>query len=451
MGNVASLIKQTGHDVKGSDSAFFPPMSDVLKELNITTFEGYNESHLQDTFNPDYQIISNVLSKDHTEVKAGESLQIPRLSFPEALSQFIIKDRDSIVIAGTHGKSTTTSIVSKLLESIKPGYFIGGALQDGSPGAVLGDKKAPFILEGDEYDTAFFDKNSKFLHYKPKYLILTYLEWDHIDIFPKFEDMIKQFKELLALIPKDGKVFYCGDCEALNTLMESFDGQKISYGFNKKNDIVIDLVSKEDDLSMVHCSYLNQKHSFKTYFKGDIYIQNCTVAWFLAKEFKLSHDQAQKSLEKFKGVKRRLEKLHDSPLIFSDFAHHPTAIEATIKILKKEYQNKKVWAIFDPRNATSRRSTFEDRIATALNYADHVTIGPPAEDKRLKDEETFSSLRVAKAIGCKATGLTQVDDLTQHLLDHLLDDHVILIMSCGAFHGIFTKIEDFLNKNQLAK
>lgn len=451
MGNVASLIKQAGHEVKGSDSAFFPPMSDVLKELDIKTLEGYDESHLRESYDPDYQIISNVLSKDHIEVKAGEKHNIPRLSFPQALNQFIIKDRDSIVIAGTHGKSTTTSIAAKLLESIEPGYFIGGALQDGSPGAVLGNKNSPFILEGDEYDTAFFDKNSKFLHYKPKYLILTYLEWDHIDIFPKFEDMLKQFRDLLSLIPEDGKVFYCGDCDKLNSLMASFHGSKVSYGFKAENDIVIRNVEKEGKISKVLCSHQNQKHSFKTYFKGDIYIQNCTVAWFLAKEFELSEEKAQKSLDDFKGVKRRLEVLHQKPLIYSDFAHHPTAIEATIKILKKEYPNKKIWAIFDPRNATSRRSTFEGRIAAALSHADCISIGPPAEDKRLNEDEKFSSLRVASSIGEKAIGFTEPNDLTQHLLNTFSNQYVIVIMSCGAFHGIFNKIEDFLNENQLAK
>ena len=443
MGNVATLMHQAGYKIKGSDSAFFPPMCEQLETLNIPTYNKYHSDNILADFKPDFHVISNVLSKNHEEVTAGKDQNIAYLSFPEVLKKFILSSRTNIVIAGTHGKTTTSSLLSRILKSLDPGYFIGGVMKDNLPGCHLGNINAPFIIEGDEYDTAYFDKHSKFLHYQPKHLILTHLEWDHVDIFPDFNSMLIEFESLLKLVPADGSVVYCGDLEIFRNLLKKYTFKKISYGFKDFNDVQIIKTERTDNKTKLSIAFAGNIYDLNTDLFGDIYYLNLTASWAMAMNIGMEHEQITKNLGTFCGAKRRLEKISSNPFpIYSDFAHHPTAIEATIKILLNEFPNKIIWAIFDPRNATSRRNIFEKEIIFALNLAHRVSIGPVIEDKRILPNEKFNNQYIAKQIGSKATAYTDANDLERDILDENNPNIVMLIMSCGAFHGILSKLQN---------
>jgi len=443
MGNVAILLHQAGYSIKGSDGSYFPPMSDQLKLLGVKLFDSYNHNNITSDFTPDIQVISNVLSKNHEEVLAGKEHEISYMSFPEVLEKFILAERDNIVVAGTHGKTTTSSLLSRMLSSLNPGFFIGGVMKDNQPGCELGDPKAPFVIEGDEYDTAYFDKHSKFLHYKPKYVILTYLEWDHVDIFPTFEKMISEFRSLLEIIPEDGCVVYCGDQPILKDLLENQPFKTISYGFNPQNDVIIGEITKNGSKRNIEINSGDEQVGIETTLFGNIYVSNLTAAWTMARHIGLNHEEIIENFGSFEGAKRRLELINSKPfLIYSDFAHHPTAIEATIRILLEEYPNKKIWAIFDPRNATSRRNVFAENIIKALNLAHKVSIGPVIEDNRIPESERFNTQEVASQIGPKAKAYTDSFQLENECLEHNDPDTVMVIMSCGAFHGILTKLQN---------
>jgi UDP-N-acetylmuramate: L-alanyl-gamma-D-glutamyl-meso-diaminopimelate ligase len=416
-------------------------------------------------------VVSNVLGKDHPEVKEGRRLGLKQMSFPEVLESFILPTRKSFVVAGTHGKTTTSSILSHILEPCGAGRFVGGVLKSGEPGCYLGQEGAPFVLEGDEYDTCFFDKHSKFLHYGPQVLLLTHLEWDHVDIFPTFDDMLNEFKALIALLPLDGLLVYCGDHPELCQLSESYQGKKISYGVDSSNDFVLRGSSFESGVCRVRLegafqvsddvggpfSELKPKSSeikeIKTKMLGRIYHLNLLGA-MLAAHFghDMSWSQIQDALGHFTGARRRMELLREDRLVvISDFAHHPTAISETIDIVRQYWPDRQLLAVFDPRNATSRRNVFQERLARSFVRAHGVMIGPPPLDKRLSEEDRLDVIQLAEQInqlmvegegmvdekrGAPAMGFCDSSAFVSSVEEKMADGGVILVMSCGSCHGL---------------
>jgi UDP-N-acetylmuramate: L-alanyl-gamma-D-glutamyl-meso-diaminopimelate ligase len=442
MGNVALLLREAGHQVKGSDANTYPPMSTQLEEAGILLFDGYGPERLNERFVPDVQVISNVLSKDHPEVLAGVEAGIESLSFPQVLEQFILPGRVPYVVAGTHGKTTTASLLSQLLKEEGAGYFLGGILKDGSSGIHLGSEGAPFVMEGDEYDTAYFDKHSKFLHYRPKVLILTHLEWDHVDIFPTFEDMLSEFRALIALLPEDGLLVYCGDHEVLRELAENFSGKKVSYGLVRMNDVYLEKVQKKDGLNSLSLGGPLGGIKLETPLIGKIYHLNAMAA-FLAANLGGGYpsEALVERLSLQRGAKRRLEVLKPEPnLVISDFAHHPTAVKETLEICRESHPELKLVAVFDPRNATSRRSVFEERMSEALGLADRVILAPVHQDHRLNPEERLDGDRLASRIGGKARAHVESEEFVQDVLNSISAENLVLIMSCGACHGLFDEL-----------
>jgi UDP-N-acetylmuramate: L-alanyl-gamma-D-glutamyl-meso-diaminopimelate ligase len=442
MGNVACLLKELGHEVKGSDANVYPPMSDQLKDLGIAILNGYGENQLSALFDPEIQVISNVLSKDHPEVLAGQAMGLEQVSFPQALKRFILPGRQSYVVAGTHGKTTTSSILSELLKASGAGCFVGGVMKSGEPGCRLGDLKSPFVLEGDEYDTAFFDKHSKFLHYSPKVLLLTHLEWDHVDIFPTFEDMKKEFRALLKLLPENGLLIYCGDHPVLEELRQDFFGRSLSYGLNSSNDVVLESSGSVDQhFELQLKSPWGQKY-ISTSMIGRIYHLNLIGAWLSAHlGSEIPWPELQSRLGDFSGAQRRMEILSREPaLVISDFAHHPTAIAETIQLVKEAWPKERLVAVFDPRNATSRRNVFESRLVEALGLADLVRIGPAPEDHRLAESEKLDVLALANKIGTKARGYACPEQFCDDIIHERDQGGIILVMSCGACHGLLDKL-----------
>lgn len=443
MGNVAMLLKSLGHEVKGSDQKAFPPMSTMLEEEGIEIFEGYFEENVTKGFEPDVQVIANALSRSNPECVVAEAADWQMVSFPEVIEKWILPGRDSYVVAGTHGKTTTSSLLAKMLEPLNAGSLIGGIMKNGAPGCRLGGADAPFVLEGDEYDTAWFDKHSKFLHYCPKYLILTHLEWDHVDIFPQFEDMIAEFQSLLKLIPDDGVVLYCGDVPELVKLMMGFEGKAMSYGFGENCDWRCVSQTKTEGLTQLEISHQGEIYSLKTPLFGRLYQMNLLAAFAMVKSTtQMSAPEIEAQIIDFSGAKRRLELLKDEGFkLFSDFAHHPTAIEATLKALVEEYPEKQILAIFDPRNATSRRNVFEKQLADSFSQAHQVIIAPPHQDQRLDESEKLDAQRLADLIGSRAQGFTDESEFREMALKSAKNNEIVVVMSCGSCYGIIPELE----------
>jgi len=443
MGNVAMLLKSLGHEVKGSDQKAFPPMSTMLKAEGIEIFEGYSESNVTASYEPDVQVIANALSRDNPECALARSSNWQMVSFPEVIEKWILPDRESYVVAGTHGKTTTSSILAQMLEPLGAGSLIGGIMQNGNPGCRLGEPKGPFVLEGDEYDTAWFDKHSKFLHYRPKYLILTHLEWDHVDIFPEFEMMLQEFRALLKLVPPEGCVLYCGDVPALVELMKDFQGKAKSYGFAAHCDWRCLGYERQGLWTELKIQNGVEITSLKTQLFGKLYVLNLLAAFAMASETtQLSVETIQRQIENFAGAKRRMELLRTRDfLLFSDFAHHPTAIKATLVALREEYPDRKIVAIFDPRNATSRRNVFETEMASAFECADRVLIAPPHLDMRLDPSIKLNAESLANKIGVKAKGYHEVENFVEDALHAIVPDGIVVVMSCGNCYDVIPKIE----------
>jgi UDP-N-acetylmuramate: L-alanyl-gamma-D-glutamyl-meso-diaminopimelate ligase len=443
MGNVACLLQEAGHQVKGSDQNVFPPMSLQLERLGVTLLNGYNEAQVEAIFTPDIQVISNALPSNHVEVLAGKMAGVTQMSFPDVLERFILPGRKSYVVAGTHGKTTTSSILAHLMRPIGAGAFVGGVMKNGDAGCHLGELTAPFVLEGDEYDTAFFDKHSKFLHYKPKVLILTHLEWDHVDIFPSFEDMLKEFRALISLLPSDGLVIYCGDHGSIKDLLVDFKGQKISYGIDPENDVCLKSSRPEGAAQVLTLTTPWGAREIRTSLIGKIYHLNLLGAWLAAHLGEgLSWEALAAQLGGFSGAQRRLELLASKPqIVISDFAHHPTAVAETLRLVRENWPTRRLVAIFDPRNATSRRNVFENRLAESLSLADVISIAPPPQDLRLTDKDRLNP----KALLSKIAGSTEYfedgSSFVQGVLSILKADDVVVVMSCGSCYGLLGELK----------
>lgn len=438
MGNVACLLVDAGHDVKGSDGKLFPPMSDQLEKSAVKCFPSYGESRLEEEFVPEIQVIANVLSSTHEEVVAGKTLGLRQMSFPEVLEHYILPKRRSYVVAGTHGKTTTSSILSHLLKDRGAGCFVGGVMKDGSAGCRLGVEGAPFVLEGDEYDTAFFDKHSKFLHYAPQVLVLTHLEWDHVDIFPTFEHMLSEFRALLALMPTDGIIVYCGDHPVLCDLVEGASCSTISYGFGDGNDVQIQKVENLGQSNKLMLNFKGEEFSVETKFIGKIYHLNCVAAWCAAHFGEgMDHGELQRALGAFSGARRRLEVLSDGdPVVISDFAHHPTSVAETLSLVREHWPMGKLIAVFDPRNASSRRKTFELQLVNALALADEVHLAPPPSDPKLAENEKLDVVALSASIGGHAFGYEDGEEFVRSVVRSTQPGAVVLVMSCGACYGL---------------
>lgn len=443
MASLAGLLKSQGYDVLGSDKNIYPPMSTQLKNLNIPVLPGYDADNVDPE--SDLVIVGNVISRDNPEAQRLEELGLPFMSLPKAMSQFLIRDRNSVVIAGTHGKTTTTSLASWCADQagLQPGFLVGGIPKNYGQSFAAGEGDW-FVIEGDEYDTAYFDKVPKFIHYQPKYVILTSIEFDHADIYRDLDHVKDSFRQLLELIPEDGWLVYNGDDENIVDLLSYCRGNKISYGTGAV-DVKVDAVKPlREGLEFTNSTNESAKKYFLPMF-GNYNAFNATAVAILAEKLGWDLD-LQEAFDSFQGIKRRQEVIGvvDDVQVIEDFAHHPTAVAMTIETFKARPKSGKLHAVFEPRSATSRRNIFHEQYVQAFAKSDFVYIAKPFNQDSIAEEKRFSSEKLVADIAsistCNAEQFESTDAIVAALEKNCQPGDTIVIMSNGGFDKIYDKV-----------
>ena len=445
MAALAGMLRDSGYTITGSDSQVYPPMSTYLEKLQIPVNNGYGADNLSPT--PDLVIVGNVITRINPEAIALSGLDIPYLSFPQALSHFFIESRTSLVIAGTHGKTTTCSLLASSLyhAEFDPTFMIGGIVNEFGTNFRLG-KGRYFVAEGDEYDTAFFDKESKFLHYQPQVAVITSIEFDHADIFDDLEAIKKAFRKFVSLIQEDGVLIANFDDPNVVEIANTAKCKVLSYGLDKHYNWSLQNTHTAD--GKTEFEIIKDGTPFGSISVAMTGIHNClnTLAVCAVMDsVGASQESMNKGLDSFKGVKRRQEVrgIVDGITVIDDFAHHPTAVKETLAALKLGYPGRRLVAVFEPRTNSSRRTIFQKEYVAAFAAADIALIREPIPITGFEDD-VFDSTMLAKDI-CKqheieAIPFKNTDEILCHLKKTVKTGDVVAILSNGGFDNIHKRL-----------
>ena len=450
MASLAGLLQLEGHRITGSDKAAYPPMSDLLRSLGIPIAEPYAEANLDPV--PDLVVIGNALSRGNSEVERVLDERIPFTSMAALLREEFLAGRESLVVAGTHGKTTTTSmlawiyqVASRETPALEPSFLIGGVAENFGSSFQLRPTRS-FILEGDEYDTAFFDKGPKFLHYFPDALILTQVEFDHADIYADLAAVKVAFKRLVNLIPRRGLIVAFDASENVTECLQNALCRVERYGFSSSADWQIRNLRFAEGKSCWDVWHKNALWSeLEMHMAGEHNALNATAAAVLAFGQGVSRQSIQEALATFKSVKRRLElRAQVAGIdIVEDFAHHPTAIRETLRALRSVYPQARLWAVLEPRSNTLRRKVLEQDLVASLRLADHVVLAGVYQQQRIPDAERLHPEDVVRKLdenGTPAELLADADAIVSGIAPRLTKGDVVAILSNGGFDGIYEKL-----------
>lgn len=445
MASLAGMLRERGHRVTGSDAAAYPPMSTFLESLGIPVAQPFAEAHLKPQ--PDLVVIGNAISRGNVELEHVLDTRIPFCSLPQILHDEFLVGKEVLVVAGTHGKTTTTSMLAWIFETagLSPSFLIGGIAENFGSSFGLGTGRH-FILEGDEYDTAFFDKGPKFLHYFPDAIILTSVEFDHADIYKDLDAVETAFKRLVNLVPRRGRIVGFDTGASIERCLAKAFCPVERYGSSDRAQWRIanlNLASDRTTWTVFH----NGGHWADLEFAlgGEYNVWNATAAAALATGFGVAKDAIVKALHTFRSVKRRLEVKAEvnGITIIDDFAHHPTAIEQTIHALRARYANQRLWVILEPRSNTMRRNVLQDALAQSLSLADQVIVAAIFKSDAIPQNERLDLDRVIKQIqdrGKPARILADADTIVNTIAPELHAGDVVAILSNGGFGGIYEKL-----------
>lgn len=453
MGALAGLLKEAGHDVQGSDRAFYPPMSERLEAWGIPTRQGFDPAHLEpDT---DLVIVGNVCRKDNPEAQAALGRGLAVMSFPQALSEFFIAGKSSVVVAGTHGKTTTAALLSYLLveAGLDPSFLVGGIPQNFGKSFHLG-RGGVFVVEGDEYDSAFFDKRPKFVHYRPRIVLLTAVEFDHADIYRDMEAYRAAFATLLSLLPADGLLVACADDPEVNALARSAPCPVVTYGLEPGAIwSAADIRSEKDATRFLLTCDGRRGGTVTLPLFGRHNVANSLGALAAASAVGVEARRAAASLTGFAGVARRMQVrgVAGGVTVIDDFAHHPTKVRETVKAARARYGRSHLVAVFEPRTSTSRRNVFQEAYPASFAEADEVVLVPPFDAEKIPAAERLDVAALVAALqrtGQKAVLCGGADEVVAALAGQLRPGAVVLIMSNGAFDNIHEKLLAALDDRQ---
>jgi len=450
MASLAGMLKDGGYLISGSDQNIYPPMSLFLESLAIPVFNGYSPDNLHPE--PDLVIVGNVITKINPEAVELSSLGLPYLSFPQAIRQFALKGKQSIVISGTHGKTTTSALIAWMLEKagMDPGFMIGGIPRNFEKNFKSG--KGPyFVIEGDEYDTAFFDKVPKFIHYNPWVTILTSIEFDHADIYRDIDHVIESFRKLIHLIPKNGLLIANGDDEIVTKESRGAGCRTETYGFSETSRWRATDMAVEAASTQLTILTGGEAIPFSTALYGRHNIANLLAAVVLGRFLDIPWTIIEEAALTFKGVKRRQEIIGEPKgiLVLDDFAHHPTAVRETIAAVKNKYRGRRLIAVFEPRSNSSRRKIFQDRYSRSFDAADLILIPEPPLMEGIPVDDRFSSKQLVSDLsqrGLAASYYETTDRLLEALLREARSQDVVLMMSNGGFDHIHQRFIDALEQ-----
>lgn len=458
MGNAALLMRALGHEVSGSDKGIYPPMSDMLLNSGVKIYDGYSAERLA-FINPDLVVVGNVVSRGHPEMEwLLESRALDYVSLPELLRTRLLKNRHNLVVAGTHGKTTTSSIAAFLLREHgeNPGWLIGGVPRDLPGGSAPGTDGGAFVIEGDEYDTAFFDKRSKFIQYLPEILLLNNLEFDHADIFRDLQDVQRTFAHVIRLVPRNGYIVANGDDENIAPLLENVSWAPVlRVGIGENCDIRILNFRETPKGSEFDLTWHGNAWGHVAWAQSGIFNARNAAMAATACALYTATDKPEwafplGNLSKFQGVKRRREILVDTPSLVAieDFGHHPTALKLTLQALRERYPNRKLIAAFEPRSNTAVRKILQDAFTDALGNADAALIAPvhhaSGGAEKMNTAEVAEALR-SRGVEAHAPETTeQLLALLESLADAATPDAPALVVffSNGAFGGIIKRFAD---------
>ena len=448
MASAAAAMRDKGYTVTGSDQNVYPPMSTFLAERKIPVMPGYAEPNL--AHQPDLVVIGNAISRGNPEAEFVLEKKLRYCSLPELLKEFFIRGKRSLVVAGTHGKTTTTSLLTWVFEhnGLNPSYLIGGIPNNFSQGARFTDSEW-FIIEGDEYDTAFFDKRSKFVHYLPEIAILNNLEFDHADIFENVGVIQTAFKRFINLIPRNGQLFANGDDPLLAPLLNVTHCPVKRFGLGEANA----WRAYNLTLAPTVTEFETPSFKFRINLLGELNVRNALGVIAAARHCGLKNHQIQSAFDTFKGIKRRMEVrgVSGGVTVVDDFGHHPTAIRETLRALRVKFQGRKIWAIFEPRSNTTRRNVFQTELVRAFTDADAVVISQVARLEQLPPEERLDPARLMQelqASGKTSAYLPDADAIVAHVAKNAEGGDVVCVFSNGGFGGIHNKLLERLNHGQ---
>lgn len=440
MASTAAALQARGYYVTGSDQNVYPPMSTFLAERNIQVMSPFNEQNLSSK--PDLVVIGNAISRGNPECEATLANRLRYCSLPDLLKGFFIHGKRSIVVAGTHGKTTTTSLLAWVFEhnGFAPSYLIGGIPNNLGQGAKFTDGSW-FIIEGDEYDTAFFDKRSKFVHYLPEVVIINNLEFDHADIFENLVAVQTSFRRLINIVPRNGLILANGDEPNLRGLLDVTHCPVKRFGLGESNDVRGAIVELTGGCSRFRIS----NAEFTIGLVGELNVRNALAVAACAQHCGLSDSQIQSAFDSFTGIKRRMEVRGESQgiTVVDDFGHHPTAIAETLKALRVKFPGRRLWAVFEPRSNTTRRNVFQNELVSALSLADAIVIAQIARLDQIKPEERLDPEQLMKglmATGKPAAYLPDVKSIVTHVLAERRAGDVVCVFSNGGFGGIHEKL-----------
>lgn len=440
MGSVAAAMRAQGFQVTGQDDKVYPPMSTFLESVGVEIIPGYDAEGIPDS--TDVVVVGNAMSRGRPAVEAVLNRKLFYLSLPETLKNYFLRGRHNLVVTGTHGKTTTTSILAWIFEHAgrEPGYLIGGIPENLGQGACLRDSRY-FIIEGDEYDTAFFDKRSKFVHYLPELVIVNNIEFDHADIFKDLDEIKTSFRRLLNIVPENGMILLNADDPNCVDVGRNCPAPIIEVGFSENAGNRIRNVEHRAEGSVFE---LFGEH-FEIPMLGEFNIRNAAMAASAARFYGIEVDTIREALRTFRGIKRRQEirGVVSGITVIDDFGHHPTAIRETLSGLRKRHGDARIWAIFEPRSNTTRRAVFQTALPAAFSDADGVFIAQIARLEQLAAEDRLDPERVVAdiaATGKPAFYEPTANDIVERLKPLAVAGDIVVVFSNGGFDGIHDKL-----------
>ncbi len=454
MASLAGMLNARGHRVTGSDSNVYPPMSTQLEALGIKIIDGYKKENAH--IGADVFVVGNAISRGNAELEEVLTKKLNYRSLAEVVKEEFLRGRRTLVVAGTHGKTTTTSVAAWVSETggLNPSFLVGGIVQNFGASFRVSESEY-FVIEGDEYDTAFFDKKPKFMHYLPEIAIVGNIEFDHADIYDDVEQIKREFFRLMNIVPSNGKVIVGIDSkfarEVLKKDRKNFFTNVETFGLSSDakwnaREIVFD----EDETRFTVFRENTRWKAFRTKLIGEFNVRNCLSVIIAADAWGISRERIQEAFDTFKSVKRRVEirGVEDGVTIIDDFAHHPTAVEETLKALGQKYRGRRIIAVFEPRSWSSRLAVFQAAYARAFEYADHTVIAgvynTSAASEMGKVLDVNELVAGINAGGRSAVSLPDVDAIVEHLTPEMHDGDIVAVMSNGGFGGIHDKLLEVL-------